>query len=144
MIERTLAIIKPDAVSRHLTGEIIKRYELQGFKILAIKRIKITKSQAEGFYFVHKHRPFFDSLASFMAGGPMVVLVLEGEDAIKRHRDLMGATNPKEAAKGTIRKEFGTDIEHNVVHGSDSRESAQFEIGFFFSGLELQHGGGQI
>jgi nucleoside-diphosphate kinase len=103
-----------------------------------MKKIQITKSQAEGFYYVHKHRPFFESLASFMAGGPMVVLVLEGEDAIKRHRDLMGSTNPKDAAKGTIRKEFGTDIEHNVVHGSDSRESAQFEIGYFFSGLELQ------
>ena len=138
MIERTLAIIKPDAVSRHLTGEIIKRYEHQGFKILAIKRIKLTKSQAEGFYYVHKQRPFFDSLASFMAGGPMVVLVLEGEDVIKRHRDLMGATNPKEAVKGTLRQEFGTDIEHNVIHGSDSRESAQFEIGYLFSGLELQ------
>ncbi|MEK6683113.1 MAG: nucleoside-diphosphate kinase [Nitrospirota bacterium] len=137
-MERTLAIIKPDAVSRHLTGEIIKRYEHQGFKILAIKRIKLTKSQAEGFYYVHKQRPFFDSLASFMAGGPMVVLVLEGEDVIKRHRDLMGATNPKEAVKGTLRQEFGTDIEHNVIHGSDSRESAQFEIGYFFSGLELQ------
>ncbi len=138
MIERTLAIIKPDAVSRQLTGDIIKRYELQGFNVLAMKKIQITKSQAEGFYYVHKHRPFFESLASFMAGGPMVVLVLEGEDAIKRHRDLMGSTNPKDAAKGTIRKEFGTDIEHNVVHGSDSRESAQFEIGYFFSGLELQ------
>ncbi len=138
MIERTLAIIKPDAVSRHLTGEIIKRYEFQGFNILAMKRIKITKSQAEGFYYVHKHRPFFESLTNFMAGGPTVVLVLEGEDAIKRHRDLMGATNPKEAAQGTIRREFGTDIEHNVVHGSDSRESAQFEIGYFFSGIDLQ------
>lgn len=138
MIERTLAIIKPDAVSRQVTGEILKRYEHEGFKILAMKKIRITKSQAEGFYYVHKQRPFFDSLASFMAGGPMVVLVLEGEDAIKRHRELMGSTNPKEAAKGTIRKEFGTDIEHNVVHGSDSRESAQFEIGYFFAGLELQ------
>ncbi len=144
MIERTLAIVKPDAVSRQLTGDIIKRYELQGFKVLAMKKIQITKSQAEGFYYVHKQRPFFESLASFMAGGPVVVLVLEGEDAIQRHRDLMGATNPKEAAPGTIRKEFGTDIEHNVIHGSDSRESAQFEIGFFFSGLDLQHGGGQI
>ncbi|MBI3811952.1 MAG: nucleoside-diphosphate kinase [Nitrospirae bacterium] len=137
-MERTLAIIKPDAVSRQLTGEIIKRYELHGFKILAVKKIQITKSQAECFYYVHKQRPFFESLAGFMAGGPMVVLVLEGKDAIKRHRDLMGATNPKEAAPGTIRKEFGTDIEHNVVHGSDSRESAQFEIGYFFSGLEFQ------
>jgi nucleoside-diphosphate kinase len=138
VVERTLAIVKPDAVSRRLTGEIIKRYEAQGFQIVAIKKIRITKSQAEGFYYVHRKRPFFDSLATFMAGGPMVVLVLEGEDVIKRHRDLMGATNPKEADKGTIRREFGTDIEHNVVHGSDSLESAQFEIGYFFSGLELQ------
>ena len=137
MIERTLAIIKPDAVSRHLTGEIIKRYEQKGFKILALKRLSITKAQAEGFYYVHKSRPFFDSLAGFMAGGPIVALVLEGEDIIKRHRELMGATNPQQADKGTIRREFGTDIEHNVVHGSDSRESAQFEIGYFFSGLEL-------
>lgn len=138
MVERTLAIIKPDAVSRQLIGEIIKRYEHQGFKIVAMKKTRITKSQAEGFYHVHRQRPFFESLASFMAGGPMVVLVLEGEDVIKRHRDLMGATNPKEAAQGTIRRDFGADIEHNAVHGSDSRESAQFEIGYFFSGLELQ------
>ncbi|HUK57051.1 MAG TPA: nucleoside-diphosphate kinase [Nitrospiria bacterium] len=137
-MERTLAIIKPDAVSRQLIGEIIKRYEHQGFKIVAMKKTRITKSQAEGFYHVHRQRPFFESLASFMAGGPMVVLVLEGEDVIKRHRDLMGATNPKEAAQGTIRRDFGADIEHNAVHGSDSRESAQFEIGYFFSGLELQ------
>jgi nucleoside-diphosphate kinase len=137
VIERTLAIIKPDAVSRRLTGEIIKRYEHQGFSIRAMKMIRITKAQAEGFYFVHKHRPFFGSLADFMAGGPVVVLVLEGEDIIKRHRDLMGSTNPKEAAAGTIRRDFGTDIEHNVVHGSDSRESAAFEIGFFFPGLEF-------
>lgn len=138
MIERTLAIVKPDAVSRQLTGEILQRYEHQGFKIVAMKKVRITKSQAEGFYHVHRHRPFFESLANFMAGGPIVVLVMEGEDVIKRHRDLMGATNPKEADQGTIRRDFGTDIEHNVVHGSDSRESAQFEIGYFFSGLELQ------
>ena len=138
MVERTLAIVKPDAVSRQLTGEILQRYERQGFKIIAMKKIRITKAQAEGFYHVHRHRPFFESLANFMAGGPIVVLVMEGEDIIKRHRDLMGATNPKEADKGTIRRDFGTDIEHNVVHGSDSHESAQFEIGYFFSGLELQ------
>ncbi|MBI3610128.1 MAG: nucleoside-diphosphate kinase [Nitrospirae bacterium] len=138
MVERTLAIIKPDAVSRNLTGEIIKRYEQQGFAIRAMKKVRLTKSQAEGFYDVHRARPFFGRLTDFMAGGPMVVLVLEGEDAVKRHRDLMGATHPKEAAPGTIRREFGTDIEHNVVHGSDSRESAQFEIGYFFSTLELQ------
>jgi nucleoside-diphosphate kinase len=114
-----------------------KRYEQQGFAIRAMKMTRITKAQAEVFYFVHKQRPFFDSLAAFMAGGPVVVLVLEGEDIIKRHRDIMGATNPKEAAAGTIRRDFGTDIEHNVVHGSDSRESAQFEIGFFFPGMEF-------
>jgi len=138
VVERTLAIVKPDAVSRQLTGEILQRYERQGFKIISMKKIRITKAEAEGFYHVHRHRPFFESLANFMAGGPVVVLVLEGEDVIKRHRDLMGATNPKEADKGTIRRDFGTDIEHNVVHGSDSHESAQFEIGYFFSGLELQ------
>lgn len=137
MIERTLAIVKPDAVSRRLTGEIIKRYEQKGFTIRAMKMIRMTKTQAEGFYFVHKQRPFFDSLAAFMSQGPVVIVVLEGEDIIKRHRDLMGATNPKEAAAETIRKDFGTDIEHNVVHGSDSRDSAQFEIGYFFPGFEF-------
>jgi len=137
VIERTLAIVKPDAVSRRLTGEIIKRYEQKGFTIRAMKMIRMTKTQAEGFYFVHKQRPFFDSLAAFMSQGPVVIVVLEGEDIIKRHRDLMGATNPKEAAAETIRKDFGTDIEHNVVHGSDSRDSAQFEIGYFFPGFEF-------
>lgn len=138
VVERTLAIVKPDAVSRQLTGEIIRRYEQKGFGIVAMKKVRISNSQAEGFYHVHRNRPFFESLATFMSGGPIVVLVLEGEDVIKRHRDLMGATNPKEADPGTIRRDFGTDIEHNVVHGSDSRESAQFEIGYFFSGIELQ------
>jgi len=136
--ERTLAIIKPDAVLRNLADEINKRYENQGFKIVSQKRLKMTQSQAEGFYYVHRDRSFFSSLIRFMASGPVVVLVLEGEDVIKRHRDLMGATDPKQADEGTIRKEFGTDIEHNVVHGSDSAGSARFEIGYFFSGIELQ------
>ena len=140
MIERTLAIIKPDAVSRNLTDEIIKRYESRDFKIVAQKRLKMNRSQAEGFYDVHRDRPFFSSLTRFISGGPVVVLVLEGGGVIKRHRDLMGATDPKQADKGTIRREFGTDIEHNVVHGSDSPESAQFEIGYFFSGMDLQSG----
>lgn len=140
MIERTLAIIKPDAVSRNLTDDIIKRYENRGFKTVGQKRLKMNPSQAEGFYYVHRDRPFFSSLTRFISGGPVVVLVLEGEDVIKRHRDLMGATDPKQADQGTIRAEFGTDIEHNVVHGSDSPESAQFEIGYFFSGMDLQSG----
>ena len=138
MAERTLAIIKPDAVSRNLVDEIIKRYENQGFKIVSQKHLKMTPSQAEGFYYVHRDRPFFSSLTRFMASGPVAVLVLEGDDVIKRHRDLMGATDPKQADEGTIRKEFGIDIEHNVVHGSDSTGSARFEIGYFFSGIELQ------
>ena len=140
MIERTLSIIKPDAVSRNLTDEIIKRYESRGFKIVGQKRLKMNPSQGEGFYDVHRDRPFFSSLTRFISGGPVVVLVLEGEDVIKCHRDLMGATDPKQADEGTIRAEFGTDIEHNVVHGSDSPESAQFEIGYFFSGMDLQSG----
>lgn len=138
MVERTLAIIKPDAVSRRLTGEIIRRYEQNQLKIIAIKTLHLTMSQAEGFYYIHRERPFFKSLAAFMAGGPIQVIVLEGEDAIKRYRELMGATDPKKADKGTLRHDFGTDIEHNVVHGSDSPSSAQFEIGYFFSGLDLQ------
>ncbi|HEY4485895.1 MAG TPA: nucleoside-diphosphate kinase [Nitrospiria bacterium] len=138
MTERTLAIIKPDAVSRNAIGEVVGRYEKKGFKIAAMKRIRMTKSEAEGFYHVHKDRPFFDSLTGFMASGPVVVLTLEGEDVIKRHRDLMGATDPKKADPGTLRRDFGSDIEHNAVHGSDSAESARFEIGYFFSGIELR------
>jgi nucleoside-diphosphate kinase len=105
--------------------------------LVALKLLRLTKVQAEGFYYVHKQRPFFDSLCSFMSSGPIVVLALEGEDAIKRHRDLMGATDPAKAAEGTLRKAFGTHIEHNAVHGSDSPETAQFELGFFFNTLEL-------
>jgi len=137
MIERTLAIIKPDAVGRHHIGAITMMYEKAGLIPLGMKLMRLTKAQAEAFYYVHKQRPFFDSLCSFMSSGPVVVLVLEGEDAIKRHRDLMGATDPAKAANGTIRKAFGTHIEHNAVHGSDSAETAQFELAYFFSVLEL-------
>ena len=136
MTERTLAIIKPDAVGRHLVGAIIQRYEQAGLIPLGVKLMRLTKDQAEGFYYVHKQRPFFDSLCSFMSSGPIVVLALSGENAIQRHRDLMGATDPAKAAEGTLRKEFGTHIEHNAVHGSDSPESAQYELGYFFSALE--------
>jgi len=136
MVERTLAIIKPDAVGRHLVGAIIQRYEQAGLVPIGMKLLRLTKAEAEGFYYVHKQRPFFDSLCSFMSSGPIVVLALEGEHAIQRHRDLMGATDPAKAAEGTIRKAYGTHIEHNAVHGSDSPESARFELGYFFSALE--------
>lgn len=137
MVERTLAIIKPDAVARHHIGEILRRYEDAGLTPVAMKLLRLTKAQAEGFYYIHKQRPFFDSLCSFMASGPIVVIALEGEDAVRRHRELMGATDPAKAAEGTIRKAFGTHIEHNAVHGSDSAETAQFELAYFFSALEL-------
>ena len=136
MVERTLAIIKPDAVGRHLVGAIIQRYEQAGLIPIGMKLMRLTKAQAEGFYYVHKQRPFFDSLCSFMSSGPIVVLALEGEHAIQRHRDLMGVTDPAKAAEGTIRKAYCTHIEHNAVHGSDSAESAQFELSYFFSALE--------
>jgi nucleoside-diphosphate kinase len=136
MVERTLAIIKPDAVGRHLVGAIIQRYEQAGLIPVAVKMVRLTKAQAEAFYYVHKQRPFFDSLCSFMSSGPIVVLALEGVSAIQRLRDLMGATDPAKAAEGTIRKAYGTHIEHNAVHGSDSAESAQFELAYFFSALE--------
>ena len=137
MIERTLAIIKPDATGKHQIGAILQRYEQTGLLPVAMKLVRLTKAQAEGFYYVHKQRPFFDSLCSFMSSGPIVVLALEGEDAIKRHRDLMGATDPAKAGQGTLRKLFGTHIEHNAVHGSDSAETATFELAYFFNALEL-------
>ena len=136
MVERTLAIIKPDAVGRHLVGAIIQRYEQAGLIPIGMKLLRLTKAEAEGFYYVHKQRPFFDSLCSFMSSGPIVVLALEGEHAIQRYRDLMGVTDPAKAAEDTIRKAYGTHIEHNAVHGSDSAESAQFELSYFFSALE--------
>jgi len=137
MIERTLAIIKPDATGRHQSGAILQRYEQAGLVPVAMKLVRLTKAQAEGFYYVHKQRPFFDSLCSFMSSGPIVVIALEGEQAMKRHRDLMGATDPAKAAEGSLRKAFGTHIEHNAVHGSDSSETAQFELAYFFNALEL-------
>jgi nucleoside-diphosphate kinase len=136
-MEKTLSIIKPDGVSRGFMGEVIKRFENAGIKIAAMKMIQMTKKQAQGFYAVHKERPFFDSLTDFMCSGPAVVMVLTGENVIAKNRELMGATNYKEAAEGTIRRDFATDIEKNVVHGSDSSESAAFEIGYFFNQLEI-------
>ena len=136
-MEQTLSIIKPDGVARGLIGEVIKRLESNQLKIIAMKMLAMNKIQAEGFYAVHKERPFFESLTKFMSSGRVVVMVLEGENAIVRYRDLMGATNYKEAAPGTIRAGFATDIEKNVVHGSDSRETAAFEIGYFFNSFEI-------
>jgi nucleoside-diphosphate kinase len=136
-MERTLSIIKPDAVARGLIGEIVKRLETNRFKIIAIKMLHMTKAQAEGFYAVHLGKPFFESLTDFMSSGPAVMMVLEGQDVIARYRDLMGATNYKEAKEGTIRREFATDIEKNVVHGSDAPETAAFEIGYFFNSFEI-------
>ncbi len=136
-MERTLSIIKPDGVKRGLIGEVIKRLEKEGIKIVAMKMIHMTKEIAKGFYAVHKDKPFFDSLTDFMSSGPIVVMVLEGEDVISRYRKLMGATNYKEAEPGTIRADFATDIEKNVVHGSDAPETAATEIKYFFSEIEI-------
>jgi len=136
-MERTLSIIKPDGVSRGIIGEVIQRLENNHLKIVAMKMLKMDTTQAQSFYAVHKERPFFDSLTDFMTSGPVVVMVLEGEDAIAKYREIMGATNYKEAAEGTIRKDFATDIEKNVVHGSDSSETAAFEISYFFNRFEL-------
>jgi nucleoside-diphosphate kinase len=137
MIERTLAIIKPDAVERRLAGVILQRIEAQGFQIHAIRRVHLSKKQAEGFYAVHRERSFFASLTDFMSSGPAVVLVLEAPDAIKRWRTLMGATDPAKADAGTLRKEFAQSIERNATHGSDAPDTAAYEIGYFFSGMEL-------
>jgi nucleoside-diphosphate kinase len=137
MIERTLSIIKPDAVARNLTGEIVKRIEQAGLKIIAMKMIRMSKEQAKGFYKVHEKKPFYESVTNFMSSGPCVVMVLEGEGIIKKYRQLMGATNYKEAEEGTLRREFATDIEKNVVHGSDGPETAAYEMGYFFNQLEI-------
>jgi len=136
-MEKTLSIIKPDGVGRGLIGEVIKRLESSNIKIIAMKMLKMTKKQAQGFYAVHKERPFFESLTDFMSSGTVVVMILEAENVISKYRDLMGATNYKEAEEGTIRRDFATDIEKNVVHGSDSQESASFEIGYFFNSFEI-------
>ena len=137
MPERTLAIIKPDAVSRHLTGRILQRIEDAGFQIRAMRRVALTRPQAEGFYAVHRERPFFASLTEFMSSGPALVMVLEAPDAIKQWRTLMGATDPAKADPGTIRREFAQSIERNATHGSDAAETAAFEIGYFFAGVDL-------
>ncbi len=136
-MERTLSIIKPDGVKRGLIGEVIKRLEANDIRIVAMKMIHMTKEEAQGFYAVHREKPFFDSLTDFMSSGPIVVMVLEGENVISRYRELMGATNYKEAKPGTIRADFATDIEKNVVHGSDAPETARTEIAYFFSELEI-------
>lgn len=136
-MERTLSIIKPDAVSRGVMGKIISRFESEGITILAAKMVNLTKEEAMAFYAVHKDKPFYDSLTDFMSSGPIMVMVLEGNDVIRRNRAIMGATNPGQAERGTIRAEFGTDVEKNAVHGSDSPETAEKEIAFFFSNYEL-------
>ena len=136
-IERTLSIIKPDATRRNITGKIIARLEDAGLRIVAQKRIRLTRQRAEAFYEVHKERPFYASLCDFMTSGPVVVQVLEGEDAVARNREVMGATNPDEAAPGTIRKDFAESLEANSAHGSDAPETAAVEIAFFFSEDEI-------
>ncbi|MCU0588266.1 MAG: nucleoside-diphosphate kinase [Syntrophobacteraceae bacterium] len=136
-MERTLSIIKPDGVRRALVGEVIKRFEQAGIRIAAMKMLHLSREQAKAFYAVHRERPFYDSLTEFMSSGPIVVMVLEADGAIQKNRDLMGATNFKDAAPGTIRHDFATDIEQNVVHGSDAPATALTEIAFFFSALEM-------
>jgi len=137
MSERTLAIIKPDAVAKGVAGQILARIEQTGFRVLALKMIKMTEDDAAGFYAVHRERPFFKSLCTFMTQGPCIPIVLERDDAIQRWRDLMGATDPAKAAAGTIRKDFASSIEANAVHGSDAVATASFEIPYFFSNLEI-------
>ncbi len=137
MLQQTLAIVKPDGVARNLAGEIIRRIEAAGLRIKAMKMMHLTKKQAEGFYAVHRERPFYPSLTAFMSEGPVVLMILEGENAIKTWRDLMGATDPAKALPGTIRKEFGKSIERNTTHGSDAPETAAFETRYFFSEVEI-------
>lgn len=136
-MERTLSIVKPDGVKKGILGEVIRRFQDAGIRIAAVKMIHMSKAQAQGFYAVHRERPFFDSLTDFMSSGPCVVMALEGEDVIRKNRELMGATNPEEAAPGTIRRDFASNIEQNAVHGSDAPETAAFEIGYFFNALEM-------
>lgn len=136
-LERTFSIIKPDATRRNLTGKVVAKLEDAGLRVVAQKRVQLTRAQAEGFYAVHKARPFFNDLCTFMVSGPVVLQVLEGEDAVAKNREVMGATNPANAAPGTIRKEFAESIEANSVHGSDSAENAAIEIAYFFSQCEI-------
>ena len=137
MAEKTLSIIKPDGVRKNVIGDIIKRFESNGLKVAAMKMVHLSRKEAEGFYAVHSARPFFSSLTEFMSSGPVVLMVLKGEGAILKNRELMGATDPAKAAAGTIRKDHADSIEANIVHGSDGPETAAFEIGYFFSGIEI-------
>ena len=137
MVERTFSIIKPDAVERNLQGEVLAMIQGAGLKVVAMKMIHLTKEQAEGFYAVHRERPFFDSLTTYMCSGPVVCSVLEGENAISRYREIMGPTTPANAAEGTIRKKYAVSLEANSVHGSDAPETAAFEISYFFNALEI-------
>jgi nucleoside-diphosphate kinase len=136
-MERTLSIIKPDGVAKGVIGEVIKRFEKAGLKVAAMKMIHMSKKEAEGFYAVHRGKAFYDSLTDFMSSGPCVVMILEGPQAITKNRELMGATNPQNAAPGTIRRDFATNVERNTVHGSDAPETAAFEIGYFFNAFEI-------
>ena len=137
MLQRTLSIIKPDAVKKNVIGKIVSILEENNIKIIAMKMVTLTKKQAEGFYYVHKEKPFFNSLIDFMTSGPVVLMILEGENVIEKYRKLMGATNPENADEGTIRKLYATDIEQNAVHGSDAVETAEFETKYFFNALEV-------
>ena len=137
MLERTLAIIKPDAVERRLVGRILARIEAAGFRIRALRQVSLSRREAEGFYYVHKGRPFFGGLTDFMSSGPCIVMCLEAPDAIRKWRELMGATDPAKASAGTLRKEFGASIDNNATHGSDAPDTAAFELGYFFRGMEL-------
>jgi nucleoside-diphosphate kinase len=135
--ERTLSIIKPDGVEKGIVGRVVSRFETAGLKPIAMKMKLLSRSEAEGFYAVHKARPFFGDLVKFMTSGPVVLMVLEGESAVAKNRDIMGATDPKKAAEGTLRKDFATDIEKNTVHGSDSPENARVEVSYFFPEIEI-------
>jgi nucleoside-diphosphate kinase len=137
-VERTLSIVKPDAVAKGATGEILRRIQASGLELVALKMVRLTEQQARGFYAVHAKRPFYADLVKFMISGPVVVSVLQGENAIARYRELMGATNPAQAAAGTIRKDFASDIERNAVHGSDAPQTARVEIAYFFNAAEIQ------
>lgn len=136
-MERTLSIVKPDGVQKHLIGEVIRRFEGHGLHVTGLKMISMDKKEAEGFYAVHRGKPFFESVTAFMSSGPSVVMVLEGEGAIAKTRELMGATDPKQAQEGTLRRQFATNIERNIVHGSDGPDTAAFEIAYFFNALEI-------
>jgi nucleoside-diphosphate kinase len=137
-LEQTLSIVKPDGVRKGLVGEVIRRFETAGLRVVALRRLKLQKQEAEAFYAVHREKGFFQSLTDFMSSGPIVAMVLEGDRAVQRTRQIMGATNPRDAAPGTIRADFAQEVEQNIVHGSDSPENASVEISFFFSRLEIQ------